>query len=213
MRRSILVLGFLFLASGAVAAHACEGSEVLFEDNFDTMEPAWGAEDDAFYRDNGQLVITPGLDEFYSALSNAGLYDDIDFCASVTAVKPDPAGHSYAGLIFWAIDYDNYYCVLISADGSAAIVRRQRGRTLTQLNYTSAPVLKTGPGAVNRIRVVTVGNLASIYLNGELFRQFKGQPPPNGQQIGVRATSPKDDRAVYAFDDIQVTLPGEPAGQ
>jgi hypothetical protein len=57
--------------------------------------------------------------------------------------------------------------------------------------------------------VVTVGKRASIYVNGQLFREVTGQPPPNGQEIGVRAISAKNMKAVYAFDDIKITEPAK----
>ena len=37
--------------------------------------------------------------------------------------------------------------------------------------------LHGGDGATNRLRVVTVGSVATLYVNGEKFRDVKGQPP------------------------------------
>jgi hypothetical protein len=209
----IAAFGFgigLSALAGIAAAEACQGTEILFQDDFTTLEPAWGEPDDAFFGENGKLVITPGLDEFYSALSNAGFYDDIDYCVAVTSTKGDPGGDSFAGLIFWATDYDNYYSVLITSEGSAGVFRRQRGRTLPQVNWQDVASLKQGDNVANEVRVVTKGGEATIYLNGQEFRKIKGQAPKDGQQIGVRATSPKTERAVFAFDDIKVTAPTAP---
>jgi hypothetical protein len=47
---------------------------------------------------------------------------------------------------------------------------------------------------------------------GECPRHADAGPvraPENGQEIGVRATSSKDERAIYSFDDIKVTTPLE----
>src|SRR5690606_1560127 len=135
------------------------------------------------------------------------VYDDIDYCLSVTPKKADPDGDSFAGPIFWASDYDNYYSVLIAAEGSIGVFRRQRGKTLPQVNWADFAALKEGNGAVNEVRVVTQGNHATIFVNGQKYRTIKGQPPSVGQQIGVRATSPKNDRAIFTFDNIKATLP------
>ena len=43
--------------------------------------------------------------------------------------------------------------------------------------------------------------------------EIKGQPPSDGQQIGVRATSPRNDRAVWGFDDFRITAPEAPRTQ
>lgn len=209
MRKLSLGIGLALWALAGAAAQACQGKEVLFEDNFETLEPTWGESDDAFYLEDGRLVIKPGLDEYYSALNTAGFYDNIDYCIRITSVHADPKGNSFAGVMFWATDYDNYYYALVAGDGAAGIFRRQRGKTLTQTAWVAFDAIKTGKDAVNELRVVTVGKEASIYVNGKLFKKVRGQPPENGQEIGVRATSPKDERAIYSFDDIKVTTPLE----
>ena len=84
---------------------------------------------------------------------------------------------------------------------------------LPQLRWTRVEALRPGNGVMNEIRVVTIGNTASIYVNGAFYATMKGQPPADGQQIGVRATSPRNERAVWAFDDIKVTVPEAPPTQ
>ena len=159
---------------------------------------------DAFFVKDA-FTVTPGYDEYYSALNTMGLYDDIDFCAKLTAVKADPEGNSFAGIIFWGIDYDNYYYLVVTAEGSVGVFRRQRGRVLAQLRWATFDGLKKGNGATNELRVGTVGNEATVYINGTEYGHIRGQPPSDGQEIGVRATSPRNDRGIWAFDDIKVT--------
>jgi hypothetical protein len=202
-----IAIAFVLWALAGAGAYACEGQNVLYEDSFDTLDPTWGDADDALYVADGRLIITPGLDEFVSDLNNAGFYDDIDYCVRVISVSADPEGNSFAGVLFWAVDYDNYYCALIAGDGAMGIFRRQRGKMLQQVAWTHFDAIRTGKDAVNDLRVVTVGGQVSIYANGELFRKLNGQAPPNGQQIGLRATSAKNLRAVYAFDDLKVVEP------
>ena len=213
MRLSAVVLAIALSAGLCGAAVACQGSQVLFEDGFETLAPTWGNADDAFFLEDGQLTIMPGYDEYYASLSTMGTYEDIDYCLNLEAIKADPEGNSFAGLLFWAIDYDNYYYIMITAEQSIGVFRRQRGRVLPQLRWTRLESLKPGNGVVNEIRVVTVGDRATIYVNGALYGSLRGQPPADGQQIGVRATSPRNERAVWAFDDIKVTVPEAPPTQ
>ena len=213
MRLTGLALVVAVAMSPAGAALACEGSQVLYEDTFETLDQTWGTTDDAFFLDENRLTIMPGYDEYYSALNTTGTYEDIDLCVNLEAIKADPEGNSFAGIIFWAIDYDNYYYVVITAEQSIGVFRRQRARVLPQLRWSTFDALKRGNGEVNELRIVTLGNTASFYVNGQLFGTIKGQPPSDGQQIGVRATSPRNDRAIWAFDDVKITAPDIPQTQ
>jgi hypothetical protein len=222
LRPAVMALALILAAGGAASAQAeaptgCASppgdAEVLFDDNFDELEPAWGETDTAFFGEDGRLVIMPAADSYYAAISNAGLYDDIDFCVTVTTVKTVPGATSNAGAIFWAADYDNYYAALVQSDGTVGIFRKQRGRTLAQSNYETFPAVKTGDGAENTVRILTVGKQVSVYVNNELFKQVRGTPPTDGQLIGVRATSPKEDRAEYAFDNLRILRPAPAQGQ
>ena len=129
MRLGGLALGLGLLATASSgAALACEGSQVLYEDTFQTLEPTWGESDDSFFLDDGRLTLMPGYDQYYSALNTMGTYDDADICVDLETIKADPEGNSFAGPIFWAIDYDNYYYIVITAEQSIGVFRRQRGR-------------------------------------------------------------------------------------
>jgi hypothetical protein len=213
MRLTGLAVAMALSVGSTEAALACQGTEVLFEESFATLEPTWGNADDAFFLEDGQLTIMPGYDEYYSALNTMGTYGDIDLCFNLEAIKADPEGNSFAGLIFWAIDYDNYYYIVVTAEQSIGVFRRQRGRVLPQLRWATFDALKPGNGVVNELRVVTIGNAATIYVNGAEYGTIKGQPPSDGQQIGVRATSPRNDRAVWGFDDFRITAPEAPRTQ
>lgn len=207
MRTFSIAIALALSVVATAGASACEGTNVLFEDNFQTLDPTWGNADDSFFLKDGRLVITPEPDQYYSALNTAGFYDNIDYCVRIYSINADPAGNSFAGLIFWATDYDNYYYALLAGDGAVGIFRRQRGKMLKQNDWTVFDAANKGKDAVNVLRVVTVGKEASVYVNGKLFKTLRGQPPENGQQIGVRATSSKDGKAIYGFDDIKITEP------
>ena len=207
-----LAVGLAAMAPSGVAL-ACGGGQVLYEDTFEALEPTWGTADDSFFLDDGRLTVMPGYDQYYSALNTMGTYEDADICFDVEAIKADREGNSFAGPIFWAIDYDNYYYLLITAEQSIAVFRRQRGRVLPQLRWTRFEALRPGNNTVNQIRIVTTGNTAAIYVNGTFYATMKGQPPVDGQQIGLRATSPRNERAVWAFDNIRVAVPEAAATQ
>ena len=211
MRASSFAAGAvaLLLVLQASSGQACEGGKTLFEDGFDRLDPTWGQTDESFYVSDGRLLILPNPDQAYYAFNNSGYYDAVDYCADVIAVNADLSGDSYAGLIFWGIDKDNYYSFLVTADGYASVFRRQKGKTLSQVEWAKFDAVKTGADAVNQLRVVTSGSQAKLYVNGTEFQTISGQPPEDGWQFGVRAASPKNSKATYGFDNVKLTVDAE----
>jgi hypothetical protein len=192
---------------GCGAAQACEGSKVLFEDKFDTMESTWGASTDELFVKDNHLFMKPKADYTLWAPNTAGVYDNVDLCADVTSNEPVDSGNSFVGLVFWYIDDSNFYTLEVDADGYASVWRRQKGRWLSQVDWVKVDGLNSGDGSTNELRVVTKGKMASYYLNGKLFREAMGLPPDNGQQVGTIASSPKKGVATYSFADFKLTEP------
>lgn len=204
MKVGAAVAAMLILAGPA--ALACQGSKILFEDHFADFQPTWGTADEELGVEDGRLVIKPEADLMLWAPNTASLYDDVDLCATVTTIEAVDPEVSFAGLVFWYLDDDNFYTVQIDANGFASMWRRQRGRWLVQVEWEETDLAKPGDGAANDLRVVTDGNAATYYINGQEFKKISGQPP-DGQQIGVIAFSPEDGVSSYAFADFVVTEP------
>jgi len=209
MRNALFIIGLvgLGLAGFAGQSYACQGDEVLFEDTFDTFDTTWGTPSESVKVDNGRLMMIPDPNEYVSVHNTAGVYDDIDFCVTATALSGDKLENAAYGVMFWYIDSNNYYAVEIDTNGKAAIYRSQRDNWLPQVRWQDTESVKKGAGEANQIRVVTLGNKATVYINGEEFKSIKGVPPKNGQQIGLIAESAKEASDTFTFDDLKVTLP------
>jgi hypothetical protein len=80
-----VLLVWLAMAGGASAA--CTGATVLFQDNFDQLQPTWGEPNDALKLHGGQLVVTPAADQYFWQPNTANLYDDIDLCVNMTTIS------------------------------------------------------------------------------------------------------------------------------
>ncbi len=96
---------FLVVTKGALA---CKGSQVLYEDNFVTLDPAWGQQSANLSIKDGKLVLQPNINAGLVVLNQASLFGDMDVCVKVTMAKSDDPAYS-AGLTFWAKDYCDYY--------------------------------------------------------------------------------------------------------
>jgi hypothetical protein len=199
-----VALAGLFAASAALA---CEGKTVLFEDEFEEYGSAWGNPGKERSVENGKMILNPEAGYTSWTSNNSGLYDDIDFCIDLVIDKPTDKDNSFAGVMFWHEDHDNFYMFVLTAGGEAEVRRMQKGRWLTQVDWEEAEDAKTGSGVVNTLRVVTKGNVASYYVNGKLFAEGKGAPPADGQLIGVIASSPKKGAVRYEFQHLKITEP------
>jgi len=203
-----LALAIVTLLAGiGPAAAVCPGLDVLFQDSFDVLQPTWGQASAAARIDNGQLVLNPAVGTYTWVANNAGVYDDIDMCVTMTTVTGIDPTQAKAGPIFWYQDVNNFYVFEMAPNGKASVWRRQRGKWLAQVAWQDAPSANKGDAASNELRVTTVGDDATFYVNGTEFKKVAGSAPEKGQQIGLFAGSPDKDAATFAFDDLKATKP------
>jgi len=204
---SILVSALVWLSAGEGALAACQGTTILFQDSFDRLQPTWGETTDSFKVVNSQLVVSPAPDTYFWSGNSANLYDDIDMCVTMTTIAGVEPTESKAGLVFWYVDVNNFYVFELAPNGKASVWRRQRGKWLAQVNWKAVEGANIGDGAINELRVTTIGSQATFYVNGTEFEQLTGSPPDNGQQVGVFAASPPSAAASFGFDNLKVTKP------
>src|SRR4026209_56412 len=116
MRRSPLIALALMLV--ASPAFACNGQSVKISGDFQTGEKAWGEPDAQFQPKGAEAIFTP-LVSTQTARWNAGTaLADVDACVTIAmpAATAD-ATRSYAGMLFWVIDKDNFYQAVVSPNG------------------------------------------------------------------------------------------------
>src|SRR6266478_8883547 len=101
---SVFVGLLLVLQIRAVVA-----GEILFEDNFTNLDPSWGIPGERLSVEDGKLTLKPAPDTTQSILNQANVFDDADIRVEVIL----PAGDASVpgGLIFWAKDHSNFYCL------------------------------------------------------------------------------------------------------
>jgi hypothetical protein len=190
-----------------VAAAGCAG-KVLLTDDFRQVDASWGTDSngDAVTVEDGKVKIKADVNSGYTVLYGGLTFDDAEIC--VTAQVPrrlTDVGQLAAGPVFWAEDYSNFYTFNVAPDGTAAILRKVKGKYIPVIAYRKADGIKTQPGDKNQLRLVTSGNYITAYINGVKFASARGQPPAGGGQVGLRAESEKAQRDTWKFLDFKVT--------
>jgi hypothetical protein len=193
------VLALLALTNGA---YACKGPNVLYEDDFSMADPAWGNYTSQKI-EGGKLTIAPEQYTGYALENQSSFFTDFDVCVDVVQKHNDPTT-GYAGIVFWGVDYDNFYSLDVATNGFVRVSRKQNQRWLTPVAWTEIAGINPGT-EVNQVRVTAKGNLATLYVNGTQAASFKGQPPQGGGLLGVYASSPKDSTGLFDFDNFKVT--------
>ncbi len=198
----------LYAIVAATPARAvCPGPTVLYQDGFADLEPTWGQPSENVKVVKDALQLMPSVGDYVWVVNNAGVYDDLDMCVSVTPLTSVDPTQAKAGLIFWYQDVNDFYVFELAPNGKASVWRRQRGKWLPQVDWQDATGANKGDGVTNGLRVTTVGDEATFYVDGTQFKKLSGSAPDKGQQIGLFAGSPDKDAATFAFDDLKVTKP------
>ncbi len=181
--------------------------KVLFEDKFTSLDPSWGAPGPIMDAKDGKLVITPQKNTSQTILNQANVFpNDAEIGCTLTFVKA-PAPTWGSGPVFWGKDYNEYYCVLINAEGWFAVQRYVAGRYLLPVAWRQSDAIKKGEGAANQVKVVTKDNKAAIFINGKEVISLSGQPPQGGSLIGFKVASGPEGANSVAFSDFQVVQP------
>jgi len=189
-----------------VVDNGSKSSDILLEDNFATLDPGWGAATSNFSAANGKLTLQADLNAGLVGLNQSNRFEDMDASIKVNMAKSDDQAWG-GGLVFWATDYDNYYAVLVSADGQFTVRRYVNARSLAPVDWRESPAIKKGVGQVNLLRVVTKGTQAAVYINGTEVVTFNGQPPQGGGFIGVKGSSAEKSQIVWEFSELKVAKP------
>ena len=202
---SLIALGLLLAASPALA---CTGQSVHLEADFQTHDLAWGEEDARFQVLGGEAVLKPAPGTQTARWNRGVNLTDLDGC--VTILMPEAtaeASRSYAGLLFWLEDKNNFYEAVISPNGLFTVARKIRGKLVeaAPVPWTKADALKLAPGEKNTLRVTLKGQMVVVRINDSEVARFHGQAPDGPSRIGLVAASSPDVSNTWHLSDLKVT--------
>jgi hypothetical protein len=206
IERCIALAVFCLLFITAAEAACKPSGNVLFQDQFDVLAPSWGTFAN-YHVQGGKLVIQPPAGDDTATINTASHYDDVDVCAEM-AVPPPVTQGNCGGIVFWAIDYDNYYSLQVSTSGQAAVWRRQKGKWVNPVAWQDFAPVRKSANQINELRVKIAGSKADLFVNGKLFKGITGQSPDGGSEVGLLACSPNKASATVDFGNFIVSGPG-----
>lgn len=145
------------------------GGTVLFQDDFTDPNTRWDQ-----FRD--ELVAT----EYVNGAYLVGVYTEKrinwanpnlafnDVVIKVYGQKVNGGDDMQYGIICRHADIDNWYGLVISADGFAAIRKRTQGGILETITaWVPVPAINTG-NDTNALQAECIGDRLSLFVNGEL---------------------------------------------
>jgi hypothetical protein len=205
MKRKLFIL--LLMATILGVASASWAGSVLLEDKFPSLDPGWGAADQFFDIKDGKMIVQPAKNETYTAVYEGNIFpNELDTSITMKFAKADDPTYG-SGLIFWSKGLKDYYALMINANGWFTVQRRMGDRFINPVTWRENGAINKGAGVNNRLRVVTKGNKATIFINDKEIISLMGQPPEGGSQIGVRTASGPEKPNVAEFTDLKVTTP------
>ena len=209
MRKLLLSAGLaVFLVANPawqMAAAACEGAEIVFEDKFADDAGGWPLRDTIEVKD-GSFVFKLPPDDMQSNLNVTFTVKDADICSETVWPDGDQTMLG-AGLLFWGEDNRTYFQFGILNNGKFWIARKQGGKWLgTIAANVDSTAINQAPGSSNTLRVKTNGNTVTFFINGTKVRDLRGQAPKGDWRFGLSGDNfDKEKEAKVVFKTVKVT--------
>jgi len=161
-------------------------------------------------RAHEELIIkAPGGPSLLDILRSAGTYADLDLSVTYRLLRGDPAAKGLGfgfGLRWFTKDGVNGYLIECRMNGRLAVLRYDKGKSESLVNYVEHNTLKVGVGARNRLRVLIDGPLLRVYLNGQLASDLRDDTYRQGVlRVFISPADAED--AEIAISDLELREP------
>ena len=146
MKRSIVCIASL-LALGlpvSTQALACQGTSMLFDDKFATIDPEW----DNLAKNNGKiennhLIISlanaSSSNVSQNSINQHDIYRDVIVCVKFSFDATQRPAGTRSGIIFWGVNFNSFVSFDIKADGYYEISKYVGNRWLFPIPWTESP--------------------------------------------------------------------------
>ncbi|MBV8889490.1 MAG: hypothetical protein JO305_07455 [Alphaproteobacteria bacterium] len=156
-------------------------------------------------RDGAVHIVESGDAASWVTISG---FNFADMDASVTITSQTASGNA-AGLIFWATAPQDFFeFAIYDSIGSFGVTRRLPaggGSWQILVPATKSAAVKSGIGAANTARIVTKGNAAALFINGQPVGNLDVQAPSGGGTVGIEGEGQAGQSADYVFSNLVVS--------
>ena len=199
----VAILAATFTGSPAVA---CQGKNVLFEDNFAAVNPRWEMWNQVKIQ-SGAMQITATAGHIAAIFYKGEAFDKADMCVdTIVPAVSDVRNQGMPSLIFEGQAYDDFYAFYVSpANGTAAITRLLKNKWLHPIPFRKADGIAAAPGATNTLRLTLNGAHATAYINGVKFTDFLINAHEGGGFAGLEADGGQTASVTWSFKKFKVT--------
>lgn len=208
----IAILILISLACATLAGFGDDGgnagqANILFEDDFSSSGSGWDRYEDSEgltdYSDGTYKIALYTNEMFYWANPYQNFTDVI---IEVEAGKVSGGNDMQYGIICRHADIDNWYALVISADGYAAVRKRVQGNELDYIaEWVQVPSINTG-NATNNLRAECIGDRLALYVNGSLAIEATDSVISSGD-AGLMAGTFEQSSTEVIFDNFVVINP------
>ncbi len=183
------------------------GGEVLFSDDFSDPNSGWDRfsnEDGITDYSNGAYLMGIYQDTYYfwaTPYLNFG-----DKIVKVETQKISGENDMQYGIICQHMNDDNWYALVISGDGYAAIRKRFLGGELEFIaDWVQVPAINTG-NAANTLQAECIGGRLTLFVNGEFAIEAYDYDMLNGD-VGLMTGTFDQSETEVLFDNFTVQAP------
>ena len=203
----VLTLAILACSAFSGGDSSSSSANILFEDDFSNVNSGWDRQDygDGITDyDNGAYKIASYSE---SVFFWASPYQDFnDVIIEVEAQKISGGDNMQYGIVCKHLDVDNWYALIVTADGYAAVRKRYLGSELEFITE-EMPVASLNTGnSTNQLRAECVGDRLALYVNGELAVETYDSDITSGDAGLLAGTFTQPDTEVL-FDNFVVRQP------
>ncbi len=205
----LAVIAFLALSSAGISPTPTPLPRVLYSDDFSDPSSGWEERegDNAItgYAD-GKYFIMVTKDQYIAWETAGQSFGDISIEVEATVSVGDQ--DTDYGIICRYQDSDNFYVLQVSADGTAAIRKREKGGSFTLISgeeWQASEAIRPDL-ATNQLKAVCQGEQLILYVNGVQVVKATDRSFPMGD-VGLAAGTFGAGGILVEFDNLIVREP------
>jgi hypothetical protein len=193
---------FLFIVFLVCAFTKRAGAQVIYYNDFKTVQPGWGYENDANKTggiQGGKYILTHKQASYSITTTPVAIDYNRDFSIETTVTQLSGVNNFPIGITFGGSDFLNLYYFVIAPSGSFLLRATNKGAPVDLKPWTPSTAIRTGSNVPNKLKIAKIGTQFVGYINDvEVMRMLFYRP--FGNQTGFLVQNMQ----TAAFDNLKV---------